>query len=195
MCCNVRKTPNSPTALIIALHGGTYQAIPGLLVHLTQTHLLWHLGKLQGTNAHKFQPITLKIAKTTDSCNTKKVLFDIIFETNLRSCQILPPGSSLLHVSTNVLTLDPRLNSTTCPNAAQYTRPRDLKKLVTVKPPTHRMATFYNSADPSAGTEEIPHTCRRAQRGPSPTARTARCAPQGATGNNACVCTWYIYIH
>ena len=98
MCYNVRKTPKSPTALIIVLHGGTDQAIPGLLVRLTQTHLLWHLGKRQGTTAHNFQPITLKIVKTTASCNTNKVLFGIIFATNSRSCEILPPGQSLLHL-------------------------------------------------------------------------------------------------
>ena len=35
----------------------------------------------------------------------------------------------------------------------------------------------------SAGTEEILHTCRRARRGRSPTAHTARCAPRGPDNN------------
>ena len=157
MCCNVRQTPNSPTALIIALYGGTNQGIPGLLVHLTQTHSLWPSGKLQGTTAYNFQPITLKIVKTTAICIRKKVLFRIIFATYIRSCQILPPSHSLLHVSRNVLSLVPRLNSTTCPNAAQYTRLRNLKKLESVKPPTHRTAAFYHSADPNTHPTHATH--------------------------------------
>ena len=38
-------------------------------------------------------------------------------------------------------------NSTACPNAAQNTRLRNLKKLRNIKPPTHKTDAFYNLAD------------------------------------------------
>ena len=147
MYCNVRKTPNSQTALIMALDRGTDHAFSGLLVRRTQPYSRWSMGKLQVTARYNFRTISVKVVKTTSICNTNKVLFGINFATNIRGCQILPHGHSLLHVSKIVTSFVPRRNSTTCPNAAQNTRLCILKKLPNVKPWTHKTAAFYNLAD------------------------------------------------
>ena len=80
----------------------------------------------------------VKYVKTTSTCSTKKVLFGIIFATNLRSSRILPPVHSVLHLSKIVVRFVPRPNSRTCPNAAQNTPLRNFKQLQNVNHRTHQ---------------------------------------------------------
>ena len=96
------------------------------------------------------------------SCDATKVPFQVIFAPNNRSRQLLPPGHSVLHLSSIVVSYVLRPNSTTCPNAAQNTRLRNLEELPNVKPETHRKAAFHNLADPNTNP-----TCAANCEGPS----------------------------
>ena len=78
-----QKTSNSEADLMVAVDWVADHAFSVLLVPRAEPCSLRSTGKLHVITEEKFSTISVKHVKTTSSCNTKKVLFALIFSVHL----------------------------------------------------------------------------------------------------------------